>query len=127
MSDQQMPHGAVDLGAQPTPIMGAQGAAMIEQTAVKAGILCTICTLDMEGGGFEFVSLQPKMVNGRPTVVVDRAFVCLRDDCAQAREGLAARCTAYRTATPWTLNPVTKTEAEAQAAADGEGEKPDGD
>lgn len=100
-------------GAQ---ILGEQRAAMLEQAAIRIGINCTACALEMSGPGFEFVSLRAMFKEGRPTVVEGHVFICHREECAEAREKARSLATAVRPAGGWEL--IT-------AAAIGEHSEPD--
>lgn len=82
-------------------ILGEQRAAMLEQSAIRIGINCTACGLEMSGPGFEFVSLRPIFRAGRPTVVEGHVFVCHREECAESREKARSRATAVRPAGGW--------------------------
>lgn len=100
-------------GAAPYPpgseglVLGDERVAMLEETALQLGIYCHACGLEMSGPGFEFVSLRPvmKMRPGGPgpTMVISRAFVCHREECAEARTEARAKATAVKAAGGWTV------------------------
>jgi hypothetical protein len=82
-------------------ILGEQRTMMLEQSAIRLGINCTACGLEMSGPGFEFVSLRPTFKDGRPTVIEGHAFICHREECAVARQEARDRATAVRPAGGW--------------------------
>lgn len=84
-------------------VLGEQRTAMLEAAAIRIGITCQACGLEMSGPGFEFVSLHATFKEGRPTVVEGHAFLCHREECAWAREKARARATAVRPAGGWEL------------------------
>jgi hypothetical protein len=95
--------GASDLSAVggTVPLLGDEAAAAIEQQALNLGITCHSCGAIMEGVGFEYVSLKAVSKDGRPTVLVRRAFICGEPDCAEAREEARKVSTAIRSAGGW--------------------------
>lgn len=95
MSDQSAPAGGI-------PLLGEQAVAILEQRATQLGINCTVCGLEMSGPGFEFVSMRVEAgEEERPKVIEERAFICHREECAEAREKLRSRATAVRPAGGW--------------------------
>lgn len=87
-------------------LLGEQRAAMLEQQAITLGINCTACAMEMSGPGFEFVSLRAVFKDGRPTVIEGHAYICHREECAEAREKARGRATAVRPAGGWELIPA---------------------
>jgi hypothetical protein len=106
-----------DLKPGEVPILGEQGAAMLEQRGHELGIFCHSCGLEMSGAGFEFISLRAVTRETRPTVVETRAFICGRDECAEAREAARQRATAVKPAGGWQVltGPAEEPEDEAPA------------
>lgn len=84
-------------------VLGEQRTMMLEQSAIRIGIFCTSCGLEMSGPGFEFVSLRPTFKEGRPTVIEGHVFICHREECADAREKARGLATAVRPAGGWTV------------------------
>jgi hypothetical protein len=90
----------------PLPTEGAVllgGEDGLETTAKKLGIICRACANPMDDGGFEFIQLDPQMSEDGPIIRIQRAFICTRASCAQARENFRGAATAYRPAPAWTV------------------------
>ena len=90
---------------EPSPsaqMLGPEAAEILDLRAAQLGINCTSCGLEMSGPGFEFLSMRV-VLREKPTVVEERAFICHRDDCAEAREKLRGRATAVRPAGGWSV------------------------